>query len=381
MIRARFEESMKNQRTRVKGRKQRRPDRTAQITLTAFANMSKTRTIAAARCFCRSLSLSESRKRTGGAPAHVVGTLADRHAKNVTLRAQTNSYRFERSITKVKSPRLNLRPSGRQRRFKSMTRATAAAVTVRAIVPSDADNYRSILQRTSAEDRFCRFFHTIDHFDDAAVARYVKASPDSIGFLAEAHARPVGVAHAFFSDEGCAEIALVVANDSRHRGVGRLLFERLIAALQQRRCKSIIAYALAQNGSFSNLARSFGMRPGPNETGIVTWTLSLAGIPQAQPHANRRRAMWTMPLAYCALTWQPAELLELVERCFRFALRCGQLTHVLVAAEKTLLALQLFADPAAATLSKMLLTIAAPSPAPELSQTEHRHATVVPVVD
>ena len=156
-------------------------------------------------------------------------------------------------------------------------RAIDATVRIRAIVPSDADNYRSILQRTSAEDRYCRFFHVVDHFDDAAVDSYVKASPDTIGLIAEKHGQPLGVAHAFFIDEGCAETAFVVANDARHLGVGRLLFERLIVALQQRPCTSVIAYALAQNGPFSNLARSFGMRPRSDDGGIVTWTLSLAG--------------------------------------------------------------------------------------------------------
>jgi hypothetical protein len=37
-----------------------------------------------------------------------------------------------------------------------------------------------------------------------------------IGLLAETQGRPLGVAHAFFIDEGCAEVALVVTNDGRH---------------------------------------------------------------------------------------------------------------------------------------------------------------------
>jgi hypothetical protein len=163
-----------------------------------------------------------------------------------------------------------------------MPHAIDAAVSVRAIVPSDADNYRGILQRTSAEDRCCRFFHAVDHFDDDAIDRYVKASPDVIGLIAEQHGRPLGVAHAFFIDEERAEIAMVVANDARHLGVGRLLFDRLIAALQQQRCTSVIAYALAQNGAFSKLARSVGMQPESSEGGIVTWTLSPAGFAPAK---------------------------------------------------------------------------------------------------
>jgi GNAT superfamily N-acetyltransferase len=162
-----------------------------------------------------------------------------------------------------------------------MTHSIGAAVSVRAIVPGDG-HYRDILQRTSAEDRCCRFFHVVDHFDDDAIDRYVKARPDVIGLIAEQHGRPLGVAHAFFIDEDRAEIAMVVANDARHLGVGRLLFDRLIAALQHRRCTSVIAYALAQNGAFSNLARSVGTQPGSSDGGIVTWTLSPAGIPPAE---------------------------------------------------------------------------------------------------
>jgi GNAT superfamily N-acetyltransferase len=79
-----------------------------------------------------------------------------------------------------------------------------------------------------------------------------------------------------------AEIAIVVANDARHVGVGRRLFDRLIAALQQRGCTSIIAYAIAQNGAFSNLAQSVGMRPGSSDGGIATWTLSPARIPPVE---------------------------------------------------------------------------------------------------
>src|ERR1035441_9538425 len=81
-------------------------------------------------------------------------------------------------------------------------RAIDATVRIRAIVPSDADNYRSILQRTSAEDRYCRFFHVVDHFDDAAVDSYVKASPDTIGLIAEKHGQPLGVAHALLQNAG-----------------------------------------------------------------------------------------------------------------------------------------------------------------------------------
>jgi GNAT superfamily N-acetyltransferase len=167
---------------------------------------------------------------------------------------------------------------------------TDAEISVRAIVPNDAPAYRSILQRTSAQDRYCRFFHVVDHLDDDAIERYVEVRADTIGLIAERHGRALGVAHAFFIDKRRAEIAMIVASDGRRQGVGRLLFERLIAALQRRGCMCVVAYSLAQNGPLSKLARTVGMRPGTSDGGIVTWTLSpIAYTPAGSTCKNPER--------------------------------------------------------------------------------------------
>src|SRR5664279_2245309 len=120
-----------------------------------------------------------------------------------------------------------------------MGHETDAAISVRAIVPDDAAAYRSILQRTSSQDRYCRFFHVVDYLDEEDVRRYVESRTDTIGVIAEQSGRAVGVAHAFFIEKQSAEIAMIVAGDGRRRGVGRLLFARLVAALQQRNCMCI----------------------------------------------------------------------------------------------------------------------------------------------
>jgi hypothetical protein len=105
-----------------------------------------------------------------------------------------------------------------------------------------------------------RFFHICDHFDDKAVDRYVKTNPDMIGLLAETQGRPLGVAHAFFIDEGCAEITFVVTNDGRHLGVGRNVARTAPGGIAAAPMHVHIAYALAQNRPCSNLARSLGCR-------------------------------------------------------------------------------------------------------------------------
>ncbi|MGP6156966.1 MAG: GNAT family N-acetyltransferase [Vulcanimicrobiaceae bacterium] len=144
---------------------------------------------------------------------------------------------------------------------------------MRGIVPSDAASYRSILERTSAEDRYCRFFCVVNELRDDFIEPYVAQRPDSIGLIAEEAGRPLGAAHAFFEDSERAEMAIVVAADARRRGVGRSLIDRLVLSLQDRGCKSAIAYALRDNLPFANLGRSVGMRAERFDGGVVMWSL------------------------------------------------------------------------------------------------------------
>jgi len=149
-------------------------------------------------------------------------------------------------------------------------------VKIRPILPSDAESYRSVLARTSEEDRYCRFFHVVNHFDTSDVTRFVDPGPDTIGFIAEDETTALGVAHAFFLSQDSAEIAVVVACDARRRGVGRALLEHLIDEFRARNCYQVTAYALCGNNAFSHLARSVGMTPLGPPSDMMTWTLAVA---------------------------------------------------------------------------------------------------------
>jgi GNAT superfamily N-acetyltransferase len=149
---------------------------------------------------------------------------------------------------------------------------------IRCITPSDANAYRSILTRTTEEDRYCRFFHVVNHFDLSDIARYVDVRDDTFGYIAEEPdgvgevVAPLGVAHAFATEPGHAEIAIVVAGDARRRGVGRELLARLIGELRRRNCKHVTAFSLSGNHGFASLARSVGMHP-VDSAPIVRWEL------------------------------------------------------------------------------------------------------------
>jgi RimJ/RimL family protein N-acetyltransferase len=144
---------------------------------------------------------------------------------------------------------------------------------VRTIHSGDYEHYRSILARTTEEDRYCRFFHLVDHFDPHEVRRFVEPQTDRIGLIAVEGKSALGAAHAFFLPESTAELAIVVAGDARRRGVGTALFSRLITGLRHRGYRHVIAYALEENHALGALARRVGMHSEGLESGVIAWAI------------------------------------------------------------------------------------------------------------
>ncbi|GAC1590747.1 MAG: hypothetical protein NVS3B28_17980 [Candidatus Velthaea sp.] len=146
-------------------------------------------------------------------------------------------------------------------------------ITVRPIQPSDEDAYRSILERTTGEDRYCRFFHVVDHFDAAEVHRYVETRSDTIGFIALDDGIPLGAAHGIAIDEHTAELAIVVAHDARRRGVGFALISALTAEIRRRGTHALVAISLAHNTAFAKLAKATGLTVERSDGLTLYWKL------------------------------------------------------------------------------------------------------------
>lgn len=151
---------------------------------------------------------------------------------------------------------------------------------VRPIEPSDEDAYRAILEATSAEDRYCRFFHLVDHFDPEEVHRYVETRDDMIGVIALDGAVPMGAAHAALLDAETAELAIVVARDARRHGVGTACLDALIARLKARGFRRLIACALRENHPFEHLAKHAGFHVEESDGAALRWVLALTAEPE-----------------------------------------------------------------------------------------------------
>ncbi len=146
---------------------------------------------------------------------------------------------------------------------------------VRSIAPSDEEAYRTILESTTAEDRYCRFFHLVDHFDPEEVQRFVEDRADTIGVIAFDDTVPLGAAHAVLVDEESAELAIVVARGTRHAGIGTALLDALIERVKERGLRRLVACALRENTAFVHLARHAGFRVDEAAGATQHWVLPL----------------------------------------------------------------------------------------------------------
>jgi GNAT superfamily N-acetyltransferase len=147
---------------------------------------------------------------------------------------------------------------------------------VRSIAPSDEDAYRAILEDTSAEDRYCRFFHLVDHFDPDEVHRFVETGPGMIGVIAFDGETPLGAAHAARIDAESDELAIVVPGAARRRGVGTALVDALIVRLRERGSRRLAAYALRENRALERLVKRAGFHVELADGPALRWVLAIA---------------------------------------------------------------------------------------------------------
>ena len=160
---------------------------------------------------------------------------------------------------------------------------------IRPIRATDRPKYRSILDRTSPEDRYFRFFRVVDHIDEAEIHRFCDPSADMFGLIAlDRSGRPMGTIHAVFPDRATAEMAIVVARDARHRGVATRLLDALIAELRGLGFRELVAHALPTNHGFAALARAAGMHVAASSETAITWRVDLAAPVDAPAEVTAR---------------------------------------------------------------------------------------------
>jgi GNAT superfamily N-acetyltransferase len=172
---------------------------------------------------------------------------------------------------------------------------------VRPIRPADGPALVALHARLSADTIYRRYFGARPHLSPADVDRFTRVAEDwRLALVAVSEGGEL-VAVARYEgrpDTTTAELAVVVDDALQHRGVGRVLAERLVDVARVRGVQALVAEVLSANAPMLGLLRSFGLPyRTSHEGGVHTVVLDLTGpeLPDqrreiARRHSARARA-------------------------------------------------------------------------------------------
>ena len=136
-------------------------------------------------------------------------------------------------------------------------------VSIRAVTPDDRREIADAFARLSPESRYRRFFHAMDMLDERTLHYLTEIDHhdhEAIAAFDTIDGHGVGIARYVLqrSDPRSAEIAVVVADDWQHRGVGTLLLERIVARARAEGVRRLEALVLGSNSVMINLLEEHG---------------------------------------------------------------------------------------------------------------------------
>lgn len=150
---------------------------------------------------------------------------------------------------------------------------------LRPIVPEDRALLITGLEHMSEESRFARFGSGISHLSDAEL-RYLTELDlvTHVGWGAVIDEQPAGVGRYIASDEpGCAEIAIAVVDRHQRRGLGRALFDALVASARENGIKTLCFSIQPSNRSVLRMIGGVDVELDETE-GMVTGRISVDDV-------------------------------------------------------------------------------------------------------
>ena len=156
----------------------------------------------------------------------------------------------------------------------------AGGGTIRQLRPSDRHRFHEHLLRLDTESRRDRFNGAIgDGFLDAYAERCFRDGTTVVGYVYGEHVRGAAEIHERPEiEEPTAEIAFSVEREFQHRGLGGLLFERLIGHAYGLGYERLLVTTHPNNQAMKALARRFDARLS-FEAGETVGVIDLAPLP------------------------------------------------------------------------------------------------------
>jgi len=163
-----------------------------------------------------------------------------------------------------------------------------ARLVVRPIEAADADALVALHARLSADTIYRRYFGVRPHLSPTDVERFTRVDGRARFALVALQATDLVAVARYEGRPGdrSAELAVVVDDALQHRGVGRLMLERLADVAREAGIESLVADVLAGNAAMLALLRTLGL-PRRTESDGDTVTV-LVDLPSAELPAGRR---------------------------------------------------------------------------------------------
>jgi len=179
------------------------------------------------------------------------------------------------------------------------TLSDGTEVQLRLVRPSDKEHLVRGLDLMSPQSRYRRFFTNKEHFTAAELTYLTEFDGEDHLAIGAARELPggqeegLGVAR-FVRDKhqaDVAEAAVAVVDPMHRKGLGRLLFVRLVAAAAERGIHRFRADVLADNEAMLQLADQLAPNEiEPEDEDVVVCTMPLPEVAATDPpHTERRR--------------------------------------------------------------------------------------------
>ena len=166
-----------------------------------------------------------------------------------------------------------------------------ARLVVRPIEAAEADALVALHARLSADTIYRRYFGVRPHLSPTDVERFTRVDGRTRFALVALQAEDLVAVARYEGRPGdrSAELAVVVDDALQHRGVGRLMLERLVDVAREAGIESLVADVLAGNAAMLALLRTLGL-PRRTETDGDTVTVLVDLSPAELPAGRRDRA-------------------------------------------------------------------------------------------
>jgi acyl-CoA synthetase (NDP forming)/RimJ/RimL family protein N-acetyltransferase len=169
--------------------------------------------------------------------------------------------------------------------------ADGGTVHLRPISPDDAEGLVGLMERSSDQTRYYRFFGPMKKLSDKDLHRFTHVDHDHrVAFVILLGDQVIAVGrYDRYPDTDDAEVAFLVEDAHQGRGLGSVLLEHLAAAARERGIKRFVAEVLAQNSRMVRVFQDAGYKSARSyEDGVVHLTFPIEQTEDALAVAYER---------------------------------------------------------------------------------------------